>query len=184
MLLDTPICDFGWQAPNFTLKTPQGEPFTLADNLGENALLIMFICNHCPYVQRIARRLSEDTALLINEGINVLAIMSNDYKSVPADSPANMERFAKQHGFLFPYLVDENQRVGKQYGAVCTPDFFGFNKHGALQYRGRLDDAKMNDDAHRTPELVNAMRQIAATGKGPEQQTPSMGCSIKWSNSL
>ena len=127
MLLDTPICDFGWQAPNFTLKTPQGEPFTLADNLGENALLIMFICNHCPYVQRVARRLSEDTALLINEGINVLAIMSNDYKSVPADSPANMEKFAKQHGFLFPYLVDENQRVGKQYGAVCTPDFFGFN---------------------------------------------------------
>lgn len=114
----------------------------------------------------------------------MLAIMSNDYKSVPADSPANMEKFAKQHGFLFPYLVDENQRVGKQYGAVCTPDFFGFNKHGALQYRGRLDDAKMSNDAHRTPELVNAMRQIAATGKGPAQQTPSMGCSIKWSNSL
>ena len=184
MLLDTPICDFGWQAPNFTLKNPQGEPFNLADNLGKNALLIMFICNHCPYVQGIAKRLSQDTALLISEGINVLAIMSNDYKSVPADSPANMEKFAKHHGFLFPYLVDENQHVGKQFGAVCTPDFFGFNKHGELQYRGRLDDAKMNDATNRTAELVNAMRQIAATNKGPEQQTPSMGCSIKWSDTL
>lgn len=184
MLLDTPICDFGWQAPNFTLKNPQGESFNLADNLGKNGLLIMFICNHCPYVQRIAKRLSQDTALLINEGVNVLAIMSNDYKNVPADSPANMEKFAKQHGFLFPYLVDENQCVGKQYGAVCTPDFFGFNKHGELQYRGCLDDAKMNDATNRTAELVNAMRQIAATNKGPEQQTPSMGCSIKWSDTL
>ncbi|ALQ08518.1 thioredoxin family protein [Pseudoalteromonas fuliginea] len=184
MLLDTPICDFGWQAPSFTLKSPLGESFSLVDNLGKNGLLIMFICNHCPYVQRIANRLSQDTATLISEGINVLAIMSNDYQYVAEDSPANMEKFAKQHDFLFPYLVDEDQRVGKAYGAVCTPDFFGFNKHGQLQYRGRLDDTKMNDTTHRTPELVNAMRQIAATGKGPQQQTPSMGCSIKWSNTL
>ncbi|MEI8616798.1 redoxin domain-containing protein [Pseudoalteromonas sp. B193] len=102
MLLDTPICDFGWQAPSFTLKSPLGESFSLADNLGENGLLIMFICNHCPYVQRIANRLSQDTATLISEGINVLAIMSNDYQYVVEDSPANMEKFAKQHGFLFP----------------------------------------------------------------------------------
>jgi len=189
MLLDTPICDFGWQAPNFTLKNPLGESFSLADNLGEKGLLIMFICNHCPYVQRIVERLSQDTALLISEGINVLAIMSNDYRYVAEDSPANMEKFAKQQGFLFPYLVDEDQRVGKAYGAVCTPDFFGFNKHGQLQYRGRLDnvktnDATMSDAINRSPELINAMRQIAATGQGPKEQIPSMGCSIKWSNTL
>lgn len=142
--------------------------------------MIAFICNHCPYVQRIADRLAADTQLLMNEGVNVLAIMSNDYRYVEADSPANMQRFAAKHQFAFPYLVDEDQSVGKRYGAVCTPDFFGFNAKGELQYRGRLDDARMGNADNRTPELVNAMRQIAETGQGPKQQTPSMGCSIKW----
>lgn len=180
MLLDTPICDFGWKAPDFTLNTPNGDAFTMSENLGEKGLLIMFICNHCPYVKAIATRLAEDTKQLMAEGINVLAIMSNDYENVEADSPQNMLRFAELHGFEFPYLVDEDQQVGKQYGAVCTPDFFGFNHLGELQYRGRLDDARLHDDPNREPELLNAMQMIAGVGKGPKQQTASMGCSIKW----
>ncbi|WP_445773819.1 thioredoxin family protein [Shewanella sp.] len=180
MLLDTPLCDFGWKAPNFTLKNANGDGFTMSDYLGDKGLVIMFICNHCPYVKAIAARLAEDTKQLMAEGINVLAVMSNDYQSLDADSPANMQHFAKQYGFTFPYLVDEDQQVGQQYGAVCTPDFFGLNHLGELQYRGRLDDARLQDDPNRVPELVNAMRLIAKTGKGPEQQHASMGCSIKW----
>jgi peroxiredoxin len=168
MLLDTPICDFGWQAPDFTLKDPDGNSFTMSNNLGDKGLLIMFICNHCPYVQAIANRLAGDAQALMNEGINVAAVMSNDYRYVQADSPANMKRFATQHGFNFPYLVDEGQVVGRAYGAVCTPDFYGFNKNGELQYRGRLDDALMGSATQRQPELLNAMQQIALTGKGPQ----------------
>ena len=180
MLLDTPLCVFGWKAPDFTLKDADGKSFSLSKNLGEKGLLIAFICNHCPYVQRIARRLAADTQLLMDEGIRVLAIMSNDYKDYEQDSPDNMKQFAKRSNFNFPYLIDEDQSVGKRYGAVCTPDFFGFNAKGELQYRGRLDDARMNDEANRIPELVNAMRLIAETGEGPKTQLPSMGCSIKW----
>jgi peroxiredoxin len=180
MLLDTPICDFGWNAPNFTLKDPDDVEFTMEDYLGEKGLLIAFICNHCPYVQTIAERLASDTSVLMNEDINVLAVMSNDYKDYTMDSPANMKQFSAQHDFPFPYLVDENQSVGKAYGAICTPDFFGLNKKGELQYRGRLDDALMKETSNRTAELVNAMRQIAETGTGPKDQKPSMGCSIKW----
>ena len=180
MLLDTPICDFGWKAPDFTLKDPDGRSFTMTEQMGENGLLIAFICNHCPYVQAIAQRFSDDARQLIDEGVNVLAVMSNDYKSLSIDSPENMKKFAAHHRFPFPYLVDEDQQVGRSYGAVCTPDFFGLNAKGELQYRGRLDDARMGDGAERTPELLNAMRLIAKTGQGPKTQTPSMGCSIKW----
>lgn len=180
MLLDTPVCDFGWKAPNFTLKDAYGVSFTMQEQLADKGLLIAFICNHCPYVQRIARRLAKDTQLLMAEGINVLAIMSNDYQTYHEDSPENMRQFARESGFAFPYLIDEDQSVGKQYGAVCTPDFFGFNSEGELQYRGRLDDARMDDATNRVPELVNAMQMIAETGKGPKDQAASMGCSIKW----
>ncbi|CAD0187218.1 Thiol-disulfide oxidoreductase ResA [Ruegeria sp. THAF57] len=180
MLLDTPICDFGWKAPDFTLKDPNGRSFAMRDRLGDKGLLIAFICNHCPYVQAIGERLAEDTRTLMDEGINVLAVMSNDYRYVPIDSPPNMLKFADHFGFDFPYLVDEDQAVGKAYGAVCTPDFFGLNKDGELQYRGRLDDARMDGTPNRTRELVEAMRLIARTGAGPQQQVPSMGCSIKW----
>ncbi len=180
MLLDTPICDFGWKAPDFTLEDPDGKAFTMSDHLGDKGLLVMFICNHCPYVLAIADRLASDTSELMQEGINVLAVMSNDYSHVPADSPENMKAFAAEHDFRFPYLVDETQEVGRAYDAVCTPDFFGLNSKGELQYRGRLDDARMGDPEGRTRELVNAMRQIAETGRGPEKQMPSMGCSIKW----
>ena len=182
MLLDSPICDFGWKAPDFTLKDAHGESFTLTENLGEKGLLITFICNHCPYVQRIAERLANDTKQLMAEGINVVAIMSNDYQRYQADSPENMKLFSKKYDFTFPYLIDVDQSVGKAYGAICTPDFFGFNARGELQYRGRLDDTAMGDASHRIPELLNAMRQIAETGEGPQEQFPSMGCSIKWRN--
>jgi len=180
MLLDTPVCDFGWQAPEFTLLDPEGCTHRMADYLGEKGLLVAFICNHCPYVQRIADRLAADTSELMAEGIGVLAVMSNDYRAVASDSPAEMTRFAQRHRFQFPYLVDEDQAVGQAYGAVCTPDFFGLNSSGALQYRGRLDDAAMGDAIERKRELVDAMRLIAATGHGPTDQIASMGCSIKW----
>ena len=182
MLLDTPMAEMGWKASPFTLADPDGKVHSLADVQGDKGLVVAFICNHCPYVQAIISRLVADAHTLQKEGINVVAIMSNDYQDVPQDSPAMMKRFAAHHQFPFPYLVDEDQSVGQAYGAVCTPDFFGFNANGELQYRGRLDDAKMGDASHRQPELVNAMRQIAATGRGPEVQHPSMGCSIKWSH--
>ena len=180
MLLDTPICDFDWQAPDFILNDFDGVSHKMSEHMGENGLLIAFICNHCPYVLAIADRLATDAKELQAQGIGVLAVMSNDYTYVPSDSPANMKLFSQKYGFSFPYLVDEDQSVGKTYGAVCTPDFFGFNAKGGLQYRGRLDSAAIGDPTGRTRELVDAMTQIAKTGQGPRQQTPSMGCSIKW----
>ncbi|GAA0785784.1 thioredoxin family protein [Roseibium denhamense] len=181
--LDTPICDFGWKAPDFTLKDPQGRAVTLSETAsGKKAVLIAFICNHCPYVKAIADRLADDARVLQEAGIAVIAVMSNDYRAYPADSPDNMTAFAKAHKFPFPYLIDEDQSVAKAYDAVCTPDFFGLNKDLELQYRGRLDDARMGDASNRTAELVNAMRQIAETGQGPTHQVPSMGCSIKWAS--
>ena len=181
MLLDTPIVDFGQKVPVFNLPDPDGKTYSLENVMGENGLLVAFICNHCPYVQAIIDRLVEDAKTLQEEGIGVVAIMSNDYTYVASDSPPNMKKFAAQHGMTFPYLVDETQEVGKAFGAVCTPDFFGYNADGELQYRGRLDDSGRGDASNRTPELLNAMRQVAKTGNGPEAQTPSMGCSIKWS---
>ena len=180
MLLTTPDIQTGWQAHPFELCDPDGKLYRLDELMGDNGLLVAFICNHCPYVQKIADRLAADAKTLQSEGINVVAINSNDYNRVPADSPPMMKKFAAQHGFSFPYLVDEDQSVGRAYDAVCTPDFFGFNAKGQLQYRGRLDDARMGNADERTPELVDAMRQIAASGSGPDVQHASMGCSIKW----
>lgn len=180
MLLETPLCDFGWKAPDFTLKDPDGVSCTMSDYLGEKGLLIAFICNHCPYVKAIAEKLAQDANILMGEGINVLAVMSNDYLNFSDDSPENMKNFAAEHAFPFHYLIDEDQTVGKAYDAVCTPDFFGLNKDGELQYRGRLDDARASDKVRETAELLDAMRMIAETGQGPEQQLPSIGCSIKW----
>ncbi|SLN57388.1 thiol-disulfide oxidoreductase [Roseovarius albus] len=180
MLLDTPICDFGWNAPDFTLKDAHGRAYAMREQIGENGLLIAFLCNHCPYVQAIGHRLAKDAETLKAAGINVLAVMSNDYRDVPIDGPAYMPKFAEKFGWSFPYLVDEDQSVGQTYGAVCTPDFFGFNVQGELQYRGRLDNAGMRDPKGRKRELVEAMQLVALTGQGPRQQIPSMGCSIKW----
>lgn len=181
MLLKSQICDFGWQAPGFDLATPEGERFTRDQVMGAKGLLVAFICNHCPYVIALIDRLAADMQVLQSEGIGCVAIMSNDYREYPADAPDKMTAFAKVHGLSAPYLVDEDQSVGQAYGAVCTPDFFGFDATGGLQYRGRLDDVGMRDDpANRVPELLNAMRQVAQTGQGPQVQTASMGCSIKW----
>ena len=180
MLLETPKAQTGWIAKPFTLLDPDGELYSLADVEGKKGLLVAFICNHCPYVKAIANRLAEDAKALQAMGIGVVAINSNDAEAYPEDSPAMMKAFADEYNFSFPYLVDENQLVGHAYGAVCTPDFFGFNATGELQYRGRLDDAKMDDASNRKTELLDAMRQIAQTGIAPSEQFPSMGCSIKW----
>ena len=180
MLLNTPAVHTGWQAQPFTLSDPDGRSVSLKDLYGEKGLLIAFICNHCPYVKAIVDRFVADVRVLQSEGIDVVAINSNDYRAVPDDSPPMMKRFAARHRFSFPYLIDEDQSVARAYDAVCTPDFFGFDANGKLQYRGRLDDARMGDGTGRAAELLEAMRGIAATGKAPAVQHPSMGCSIKW----
>ena len=180
MAVDTPLCDFGWKAPPFALKDPDGAAHSLEGSMGEKGLLVAFICNHCPYVKAVAGRFAADAKALQDEGIGVVAIMSNDYQTYVEDHPELMKAFAKQHGFSFPYLVDEDQSVARAYDAVCTPDFFGFNSNGELQYRGRIDDARLGDATNRVPELLNAMRQVAETGQGPRDQSPSMGCSVKW----
>ena len=182
-LLKTPICDFGLNAIDFKLKSINGELLTLNDVKGDNGTLIMFICNHCPYVKAIIRELADDCAKLKEDGINSVAIMSNDTKNYPEDSFENMKKFSDRYNFSFPYLIDETQEIAKKYDAVCTPDFFGYNKELKLQYRGRLRELKnLVPVRDGVSDLFKAMKQISETGKGPEQQTPSAGCSIKWKN--
>ncbi len=180
MLLQTPICDFGTPAPDFDLATPDGTRHSRDDLMGEAGLLVVFMCNHCPYVIGVIDRLVADIKTLQANGFGVACIMSNDYRDYPADAPDKMAAFAQKHGLSAPYLVDENQRVGRAYGAVCTPDFFGYDANGGLQYRGRLDSAGMGDATNRVPELIEAMSAVKETDHGPQDQTPSMGCSIKW----
>lgn len=176
-----PLCDFGWKAPAFSLPATDGKIYTLDDVRGPNGTLVMFICNHCPYVQAILDRLVRDAAELATLGVKAVAISSNDARTYPEDSFDRMKALAEARGFPFPYLYDESQQVARAYGAVCTPDFFGFNKDLQLQYRGRLD-ASGRDPGPKTArrELFEAMRQVAETGRGPAEQIPSMGCSIKW----
>jgi peroxiredoxin len=181
MAITTPLCDFGWNAPDFSLPDTTGKLQTLATLRRPSGLLLMFICNHCPYVKAIIDRICRDTLELQAMGFGVAAIMSNDSDAYPEDSLANMTTLARTMNFPFPYLYDATQNVARAYGAVCTPDFFGFDKDLQLQYRGRLDSSRAAPaapDARR--ELVEAMRQIAATGHGPVDQVASMGCSIKW----
>ena len=181
MLLDTPTPDLGAPAPDFTLMTPDGIAHSRDELMGENGLLLAFICNHCPYVIDVMPRLVSDMIGLRSAGIGVACIMSNDYDDYPADSPERMVEFAQVYNLSAPYLVDEDQSVAKAYGAVCTPDFFGFHVENGLQYRGRLDDVPMRGNANgRKTELLDAMKQVAETGFGPDRQTASMGCSIKW----
>jgi peroxiredoxin len=178
--MQPPICDFGWKAVDFSLTGIDGAVHTLAGTAGPKGTLIMFICNHCPYVRGVIHRIVDDCRQLQAEGIGVAAIMSNDAEAYPADSFENMKAFAAENGFTFPYLIDETQEIARAYDAVCTPDFFGFNADLALQYRGRLDASRTEAVPDAPRELLEAMRQVARTGKGPEQQTASMGCSIKW----
>lgn len=179
--LETPICDFGWKALDFDLPGVDGNRYNLSSARGENGLLLMFICNHCPYVKVIRERIMRDAKELRQDGIGTIAIMSNDPADYPEDSFENMSRVSQEFDFPFPYVWDQTQQVAKDYGAVCTPDFFGFNSSLELQYRGRLDASRKEAapaDARR--ELFDAMKQVSTMGQGPRQQTPSIGCSIKW----
>jgi len=182
VLLKTPNIKERFKAPDFSLPGTDGKTYSRLDCLGKKGLLVMFICNHCPYVKATIERLVEDYRYLEKKGIGSVAIMSNDTAAYPADSFDNMKIFAKEHNFCFPYLIDETQEVARAYGAVCTPDLFGFNADGYLEYRGRVDSAGMNDAA--PPDIQHEMREatleIAETGYGPAEQIPSMGCSIKW----
>lgn len=183
VLMETPICQFGLKALDFSLPNVDGQQWDLAACRGENGLLVMFICNHCPYVKAIQKKIVRDSRELKQLGINSVAIMSNDPQDYPEDSFENMKRIADEMNYPFPYLFDESQDVAKRYGAVCTPDFFGYNAELELQYRGRLDSSGKNapsDPVER--ELFEAMKGVAESGQGPAEQVVSIGCSIKWKN--
>lgn len=179
--LQPPVCDFDKPAIGFALPGVDGKTWTLDSCKGENGLLVMFICNHCPYVKSIRERIVRDTSELKALGVNSVAIMSNDPTEYAEDSFDNMKKIAAEFNYPFPYLLDETQQIAKSYGAVCTPDFFGYNADLKLQYRGRLDESRKEtageDVRH---DLFEAMKLVAETGRGPEEQIPSMGCSIKW----
>jgi len=180
-LTETPICNFGEKAKNFDLLSTDNKKISLNDIKGENGTLIMFICNHCPYVKAVIKDIVEDTKYLETLGIKSVAIMSNDVKNYPQDSFENMVSFSKLNNFSFPYLIDETQKIAKEYGAVCTPDFFGYNKNFELQYRGRIRELKnLKPVSKENSDLRIAMQLIAKSGKGPKNQIPSMGCNIKW----
>jgi peroxiredoxin len=181
MAVSPPVCDFGWKAPGFTLPGTDGRDWSLDQIAGPKGTLLLFICNHCPYVQAVMDRMVRDAKDLQALGIGVAAISANDAEAYPADSFENMTAEAARRGFTFPYLYDESQAVAKAYDAICTPDFYGFNARGELQYRGRLDASGRQPaapDAKR--ELYEAMKEVAETGQGPLGQVASMGCSIKW----
>jgi peroxiredoxin len=181
MAVSTPVCDFGALWHDFHLPGTDSRFYSLANVTGQSGTLVMFICNHCPYVQSIIDRIVRDAKQMQAAGIGVVAISANDVEQYPQDGPEQMKAFAERNAFSFPYLYDETQQVARTYGAECTPDFFGYNTAGELQYRGRFDSSARTagpTDARR--ELLEAMLQIAETGKGPENQIPSMGCSIKW----
>ena len=181
MPIQTPICDFGKKAVPFELKSTDQKILKLEDIQGENGTLIMFICNHCPYVKAVTKDIVEDCNNLKKLGINSIAICSNDAVNYPEDSFENMIKFSNDNSFSFPYLVDETQEIAKAYDAVCTPDFFGYNKNLELQYRGRMRELKkLIPVRNGESDLLQAMKQIAETGKGPKEQIPSAGCGIKW----
>ena len=180
-LTKTPICNFGEKAKNFNLISTENKNITLDNIRGKNVTLIMFICNHCPYVKAVIKDIVEDVKNLESIGIKSVAIMSNDVKNYPEDSFNNMISFSKTHNFNFPYLIDETQEVAKKYGAVCTPDFFGYNKNLELQYRGRIRELKNLKSVGKGDSDLNvAMKLITTSGQGPKNQIPSMGCNIKW----
>jgi len=171
----------GDKAPDFRLPATDGKTYAFSDITGKNGTVVVFICNHCPYVKAVIGRLVVDAKLLLGEGVGFVAISSNDAAAYPEDSYANMQRFAERHGLPFPYLYDESQAIARAYDAVCTPDFFGVSPAGLIEYRGRLDAGRKDQPPTGAKrELIEAMRLIAATGKGPKEQIPSVGCSIKW----
>jgi len=175
-----PVCNFGWKAVDFDLPGVDGKRYTLASARGPQGLLVMFICNHCPYVRAVIDRIVRDAKELASLGVGSIAVMSNDPTDYPEDSFDNMRRVAKAKGFPFPYVLDETQDTARAYGAVCTPDFFGFNANLELQYRGRLDASRKETVPGARRELFEAMREVARSGQGPKEQVASIGCSIKW----
>ena len=180
-LTETPICNFGEKAKNFSLLSTENKNLSLNDIKGKKGTLIMFICNHCPYVKAVIEDIVKDVKYFETLGVKSVAIMSNDVKNYPEDSFENMIAFSKLHNFSFPYLLDNSQEVAKKYGAVCTPDFFGYNENLELQYRGRIRQLKnLKPVQEGDSDLSIAIKLIASTGKGPKKQTPSMGCNIKW----
>jgi peroxiredoxin len=174
------ICAFGWKAGDFALKGVDGKTYSLADVRGPKGTLVVFICNHCPYVKTSIERIVREAVALREIGIGTIAIMPNDTSTHRDDSFDNMKTFAATHGFTFPYVIDETQEVAHAYDAKCTPDFFGFNARDELQYRGRLDASRMTPVPDARRDLYEAMKETAETGRGPAEQVPSMGCSIKW----
>ena len=178
--INPPVCDFGLPAPDFNLVNVDGNLVSRDLAMGKNGLLVMFICNHCPYVKAILPRLIADVRQLQSLGVNTVAIMSNDATEYPEDSVENMQIIAREMDFPFPYLLDASQQIAKDYGALCTPDFFGFNSQLQLQYRGRFDESRKDTALNSTRDLFRAMQQIAETGQGPKEQIASIGCSIKW----
>lgn len=178
--LNPPVCNFGWQAPDFNLMGVDGKYYNLQNCMGKNGLLVMFICNHCPYVQAILPRLVADIRELQQYDVNAIGISSNDVVNYPEDDFSHMQQVSKSFNFSFPYVIDETQAIAKAYGAVCTPDFFGFNAESALQYRGRFDESSRNVALTSSRDLFHAMKLIAETGAGPREQVASIGCSIKW----
>jgi len=179
--MQPPVCDFGWPAVDFDLPGVDGKRHSLASARGPKGLLVMFICNHCPYVKAVLDRIVRDATELKALGVGSIAIMSNDPTDYPEDSWDNMVQVAKRMNFPFPYVLDETQAIAQAYGAVCTPDFFGFNADLKLQYRGRLDESrKETAPATVRRDLFEAMKQVALTGSGPKEQIASIGCSIKW----
>jgi peroxiredoxin len=180
MATQTPVCDFGRPAPDFSLPGVDGKIWTRDSARGPNGLLVMFICNHCPYVKAVRERIIRDARDLVALGIGVVAISANDPSDYPEDSFEQMKAVARQYEYPFPFVYDESQAVAKAYGAACTPDFFGYNAKLELQYRGRLDASRKEAVPNARRELYEAMKQIAETGQGPREQVPSMGCSIKW----
>ena len=183
VLTKTPICNFGEKPHSFSLKGVDEKIYKLEDCLGKNGTIIMFICNHCPYVKAIIKNIVEDTNKLKELEIKAIAIMSNDTINYPEDSFEKMKEFSKLNNFNFPYVIDASQEIAKKYGAVCTPDFFGYNGNQELQYRGRMRELKeLRPVNSGDSDLYKAMKQISETGKGPDDQIPSMGCNIKWFN--
>lgn len=177
---ETPVPELGRPAPPFDLPGVDGRRWTLEDARGDNGLLVMFICNHCPYVKAVREKIIRDVRELGQYGIGAIAISSNDPADYPEDSFEQMQRVAREHAYPFPYVYDETQEVARAYGAVCTPDFFGYDRDLRLRYRGRLDASGRSADPDAPRELFEAMKQIAETGRGPREQLPSIGCSIKW----
>lgn len=184
VLLHTPEAELGKKMPDFKLPGVDNQVWDMQKCMGENGLVVMFICNHCPYVKSIQEVLVEDAIAMQKFGVNIVAIMSNDPNDYPEDSFENMQLVSKEMSYPFPYLLDETQEIAQAYGAVCTPDIFGLDKAGILRYRGRLDSAGRERSEQKLPrDLVNAMKQLVEEGQITSEQIPSMGCSIKWKNS-